>query len=140
MAFWKKSTRAFSSTSENPGSPDVHRVMAAATDAPVSNVGDDLSPAQVVDEAHRLRQLLAANRNNEVWARRVQLGYGLQLDAVDRSAAFWVNAAAALAALRSGQKDHPMVAMCAGVCEAYLDPADAEQMSAKDEIYQRYFR
>jgi hypothetical protein len=139
MAFWRKGTAASSSSAEDTGLAEFHRAVAAVEGAPPGNAGAELSPAQVVDEAHRLRQLLAADRNSEAWARRVQLGYGLSLDCVERSAAFWVNAAAALAALRSGQKAHPMVAMCAGACEEYLDQSDAEQTSVKDEIYQRYF-
>jgi hypothetical protein len=140
MAFWNRNRSAPEPAPQgDPALDDFQKAMAAVQAAPPGDAGTGMSPEQVAHEVRRLRELLRSGRYAEAWAQRVHLGYDVPLDGVERSDAFWINAAGALAALRSGQKQHPMVAMCAGVCEQYLDSSDAEQAAAKDEIYERYF-
>ena len=73
------------------------------------------------------------------WARRVQLGYGVTTDGVTQPDAFWLNADAALAALKTGMRDHPMVAMCCGVAEREVDNSDPQQVAAVREFNRLFF-
>jgi hypothetical protein len=112
----------------------VHRGLAAAQAQPPGQAGKTLTPAQITGESRRMRQQVAAGDLRSVWDRRVQLGYGVPSDGVSQPDLFWLDAAPAIAALRLGLKDHPMVAMCCGMADSNQDRGDPEQRAAVEEF------
>jgi hypothetical protein len=123
----------------DPDLAQLNRELAAARAQPEGDLGAMLSPAQVIEESRRMRQQVASGHLRTAWDRRVQLGYGVPFDGVPQADRFWLNAAPAVAALRLGLKDHPMVAMCCGVAEGDEDRNDAEQHAAVQEFKRLFF-
>lgn len=118
----------------DPDLAEFHRSVAAASAQPPGEIGKDLTPAQIVEESRRMRQQADSGDLRGAWERRVQLGYGVPSDAVPQADRFWLNAAPAIAALRLGLKDHPMVAMCCGTALQDEDSSDPEQHAAVQEF------
>lgn len=106
---------------------------------PPGEIGKELTPAQLIAKARLAREQLARGEYEALWQRRVQLGYGVPDENVPQAERFWLDAAAAIAALYSGQKDHPMVAMCCGVAERKVNRAGPEQVDAVGLFNRLYF-
>jgi hypothetical protein len=123
----------------DPDLAQLHRGLAAARAEPDGDVGKTLTSAQVVDESRRLRQQVDSGDLRPAWDRRVELGYVVPSDGVPQADRFWLDAAPAIAALRLGLKDHPMVAMCCGVAESEQDRSDPEQRAAVEEFNKLFF-
>ncbi len=123
----------------DPALAQLHRGLAMAEAMPDGREGKDMSAAQVTQEARRIRSQYVSGDFASAWVRRVQLGYGVPTDG-EQQDAFWLNAAAALAALKSGMRDHPMVAMCCGVAEQYVNYADPEQAAAASELNRLFYQ
>jgi hypothetical protein len=123
----------------DPDLAQLNRELAAAKAQPEGDLGENLTPTQVIEESRRMRQQLASGDLRAAWDRRVQLGYGVPTDEVPQADRFWLNAAPAVAALRLGLKDHPMVAMCCGVAEGDHDRNDAEQRATVQEFKRLFF-
>lgn len=122
--------------------PDVDRFnrgMRMSRAKPPGELGKELTPAQVIVEARRAREQLARGDYGVLWERRIELGYGVTDEDVPQADRFWLDAAAAIAALRIGQKEHPMVAMCCGVAESNVDRSDPEQVEAVRLFNHLYF-
>jgi hypothetical protein len=124
----------------DPDLAEAHRALALAQAQPDGDVGKSMGPDQVTAESRQLREHYDRGNYGPVWARRVELGYGVPTEGVAQSDAFWLNAAPALAALKTGMKEHPMVAMCCGVAESEVDRDDPAQVAAVDEFNHLYFR
>lgn len=123
----------------DPDLAQLNRALAAARAQPEGDLGATLSPTQIIEESRRIRQQVASGQLRAAWDRRVQLGYGVPSGEIPQADRFWLNAAPAIAALRLGLKDHPMVAMCCGVAEGDEDRSDAEQHAAVQEFRRLYF-
>jgi hypothetical protein len=122
----------------DPDVAQLHRSMAAGNAHPPGDLGRTLTPGQIVSEARRMRQQVAAGELRPAWERRVQLGYGVPSDGVPQADRFWIDAAPAIAALRLGFKDHPMVPMCCGMAESEHDRNDPEQRAAVEQFNRLY--
>jgi hypothetical protein len=118
----------------DPDLAQLHRGLAAGQAQPPGEVGKTLTPAQITGESRRMRQQVAAGDLRSAWDRRVQLGYGVSPDGISQPDRFWLDAAPAIAALRLGLKDHPMVAMCCGMADSNQDRGDPEQRAAVAEF------
>jgi hypothetical protein len=128
---------AVSATRLNEADPDVaefQRGVAAGQAEPPGELGKAMTPAQIVSESRTIRRQVAEGQLNQAWARRVQLGYGVPADGIPQPDRFWLDAAPAIAGLRLGRKDHPMVPMCCGMAEMNHDPNDPEQRAAVAEF------
>ncbi len=124
---------------DDPDLAQLRRAVALAQSQPAGDLGQTLTPAQVVVESRRMRNQLAAGQLQSVWGRRLELGTGVSPQGVPLPDWFWLNAAPAIAALRLGLKDHPMVAMCCGVAEQARNRDDAEQSAAVAEFNRLFF-
>ena len=118
----------------DPDLAQLHRGLAAGQAQPSGEAGKTLTSAQITGESRRMRQQVAAGDLRSAWDRRVQLGYGVPSDGVSQPDRFWLDAAPAIAALRLGLKDHPMVAMCCGMADSNQDRGDPEQRAAVAEF------
>jgi hypothetical protein len=119
------------------GDPDLaqfKRSVAAGDAQPPGELGKTMTPAQITSESRTIRQLVAQGQLDSAWARRVQLGYGVPAEEVPQADYFWLDAAPAIAGLRLGRKDHPMVPMCCGMAEMNQDRNDPEQRAAVAEF------
>jgi hypothetical protein len=74
-----------------------------------------------------------------VCARRLEFGCRVGEADMKRRDFFWFNSLPAIAALRSGHREHPAVSMCAGLAESVMDRGDAAEVDAVREINTRYF-
>jgi len=124
---------------EDPDLAQLHRSLAMADAQPRDEIGESLSPEQVIQDSVRIRDLIAHGQLREAWDRRLQLGYGVSREGVPQSDWFWLNADPAIAALKLGFKDHPAVAMCCGVAEEARDRSDPEQVAAVAEFNRLFF-
>lgn len=127
------------SANDDPDLSQLHRSLALAKSQPDGQLGKTLTAEQITAESRRMRQHFATDQLQSVWARRLELGFGVSSDGVEQLDHFWLNAAPAIAALRLGLKDHPMVAMCCGVAEQSRKEGDAEQTEALEEINRLFF-
>ncbi len=118
----------------DPDLAQLHRGLAAGQAQPSGEAGKTLTSAQITGESRRMRQQVAAGDLRSAWDRRVQLGYDVPSDGVSQPDRFWLDAAPAIAALRLGLKDHPMVAMCCGMADSNQDRGDPEQRAAVAEF------
>jgi len=123
---------------EDPALAKLQRSLAASADQPVGNEGHAMTPKHVEETAMWMRQTLETGHPLEVWNHRRSIGYGVAREGVSQGAWFWFNAAPALAALRTGQRDHPFAAMCCGMAENALDTSDPEQEAAVFEIWRLF--
>lgn len=124
---------------EDPDLAQLHRAVALVEAQPAGDLGKTLSPAQVISESRQMRSQLASGQLQGVWGRRLELGTGVSPQGVPQPDWFWLNAAPALAALRMGLKDHPMVAMCCGLAEQARNRDDAEQSAAVAQFNRFFF-
>lgn len=124
---------------EDPGVAQVIRSFTLGEAKPSGDIGETLAPIQVVDESRRMRQQLTGGDLRSAWDRRLQLGYSVKFDGVSQADRFWFEAAPAIAALRLGFKDHPMVPACCGMAEQEQDRSDPEQRAAVEEINRLFF-
>ena len=122
----------------DPDLDHFNRSLDASNRAPSGDLGKEMSPAQVTAEAQKIRRMVATGDLQEAWDRRVALGYGVPSDDVTQADRFWIDADPAIAALKLGLKDHPMVAMCCGVAESNADLRDPEQANAVEEFNHLY--
>jgi hypothetical protein len=78
-----------------------------------------------------------------VWSRRAALGLSLTQQEASPETWFWVNALPALAALREGERHHPLIATAAGYAEqahrSIDGPPDPAADSTMAEIKKRFF-
>ena len=114
----------------DPDLAQLHRSLGASRAQPPGDIGKALTAAQIADESRRMRQQVASGDLRLAWDRRVQLGYGVPSEGIPQADRFWLNAAPAIAALRMGLKDHPMVPMCSGMAEREHDRDDPQQRAA----------
>lgn len=117
----------------------VHRRIAMESEQPLGDTGKALTPAQVADESRRMRQQVDTGDLRSAWDRRCQLGFSVKFNGVPQADRFWFEAAPAIAALRLGLKDHPMVPACCGMAEQLQDRSDPEQRAAVEEINKLFF-
>lgn len=127
-----------------PDDPDLaqfHRAIAAAQDGPPMDVDDPgrYTAADFAGIVMWMREAIERGDLEGVWERRLQFGYKVGESHMERSDFFWFNALPAIAALRSGRRDHPAVAMCAGSAESVLSRSDPAEAGAVREINERYF-
>ena len=122
------------SDTADPDLAQLKRSLAAGDEQPPGDVGKTMTPEQIISESRSIRQRVAQGQLEPAWARRVQLGYGVPSDGVPQADRFWLDAAPAIAGLRLGQKDHPMIPMCCGMAETNHDPNDPEQRAAVAEF------
>jgi len=83
-----------------------------------------------------------AGQYDAVWSRRVALGYSLAQNDASVETWFWVNALPALAALRTGEPHHPLVASAAGFADEAqrnMREQDDAVQGAMAEINKRFF-
>ena len=118
---------------------ELHRALAAAQAAPTGSTGKTMSPRDLSRAVAISRQRFAAGDYEQVWQRRVALGYDCPSDQVPQPDRFWLNADAAIAALRLGHKDHPFTATCCGLAESEVDRSAADQVAAVAEFKRLYF-
>ena len=123
----------------DPDLAQLNRSLRTARAQPEGRAGESLSPEQLIDESRKIRQQFSSGHLRTVWDRRAQLGYGIASEGVPQPDRFWLDAIPAIAALRLGLKEHPMVAMCCGVAEAGQDRDDPEQRAAVEEFKRLYF-
>jgi len=86
-----------------------------------------------------MREEWRARERRTIWEQRVALGYQLVQGPATQNQWFWINAFPAMAALRIGLKEHPLVATFAGMAENILDPDNEGQQKAVDDIRKRFF-
>jgi hypothetical protein len=127
-----------------PVDPDLaqfHRAIAAAENGPPIDVDDPgrYTAADFAGIVLWMRDAIERANLDGVWERRLQFGYQVGESDMERSDFFWFNALPAIAALRSGHRDHPAVSMCAGLAESVLDRGDPAEVTAAREINERYF-
>ena len=122
----------------DPSLDAFNRAIDASRQAPPGDLGKSLTPSQVEAESQAIRGLVAAGGLQAAWDRRVALGYGVPPNDVSQSALFWLDADPAIAGLKLGLKDHPMVAMCCGVAESNANRDDPEQDRAVREFNRLY--
>jgi hypothetical protein len=128
--------KASRKTSADPDLETSHRSRALVEAEPDCDTesSDGWTPG---DYAHLVAWMRGA-KPRDVWERRVALGYRLQQNDAVQKDWFWVNALPALAGLRLGLKEHPFVAMCAGIADQTVDRGNAYQMKAITEINQQF--
>ena len=114
----------------DPDMDELNRALKQSQAQPPGDVGEELTAPEIIVEARRAREQFDRGDYDSLWARRVELGYGVGDDGVPQADRFWLDAAPAIAALRLGLKDHPMVAMCCGVAQSGHDRSDPEQVEA----------
>ena len=122
----------------DPDLAEFHRAIAMSSAQPPGDLGKTFTAQQVVAQSHSFRSQYRAGNYAAIWERRVQLGYGVESDGVPQEDLFYLNALPALAALHLGYRDHPMVAMCAGMAESGMDRTDPNQAAAIAEIRKLY--
>jgi hypothetical protein len=120
-----------------------HRMMKAVDEAPpAGKQGNGMASSEIETIRTWMADRFVAEDYEAVWHRRLELGLGLSGENVEMETWFWVNALPALAALRLGAKDHPLVATSAGyadqACRHLPDPDDQIQ-GAMSEINERFF-
>ena len=98
-----------------------------------------MTPAAIEETVTWMRDAYDRGLLRAVWERRLALGYGVNTDQISQTAAFWLHAAPAIAALRLGLKDHPVVAMCCGRAEDFEDRSQPDQAAAVAEFNRLYF-
>jgi hypothetical protein len=128
---------------EDPDLERFHRVMKAVDEAPPSGKeGASMAGGDIEATGAWMANRFAAGDYEAVWHRRLELGLGLSGDKVDTEKWFWLNAHSALAALRLGAKDHPLVSTAAGFADqAYwqLSNQNDQVREAMGEINERFF-
>jgi hypothetical protein len=124
---------------DDPDLAALHAALAASQDAPAGDSGSTMTPRQLERSVAISRHLYAQGRFEEVWERRLALGYGVPRDAMSQCDRFWLNAEAALAALKLGRRAHPFVATCCGLAEQDVDHGDPEQVAATAEFNRLFF-
>lgn len=126
----------------DPDLAKLHRELAAGEAQPPGDIGQTLTPSQIVEESRRIRHQVYSGDPGDLrvaWNRRVELGYGVPSEGVPQPDRFWLDAAPAIAGLRLGLKDHPMVKMCCGMAEYEQDYEDPEQRAAVEEFKKLFF-
>lgn len=103
------------------------------------NIGKGLTVAQIIGESRNIRQQFTSGNLRAAWDRRVELGFGVPSDGVPQADRFWLDAAPAIAALRLGIKDDPIVRMCCGTAERNFDRSSPEQCAAVEEFNRLFF-
>lgn len=124
---------------QDPERAKLERALALSREMPPGDLGKSLTPHDVLVEARWMLRQYDDGNLREVWARRLDLGYSLSLDQIENPESFWINACPALAALKLGLKDHPLVATCCGMAEQNIDWADHDQVAAKDQFNALFF-
>lgn len=126
----------------DPDLAKLHRERAAGEAQPPGDIGQTLTSSQIIEESHKIRHQVASGDLGDLrvaWDRRVELGYGVPSEGVPQPDRFWLDAAPAIAGLRLGLKDHPMVKMCCGTAEYEQDHEDPEQRAAVEEFKRLFF-
>jgi hypothetical protein len=126
----------------DPDLAKLHRELAAGEAQPPGDIGQTLTPSQIVGESRKIRHQVASGDVGDLraaWDRRVELGYGVPSEGVPQADRFWLDAAPAIAGLRLGLKDHPMVKMCCGMAEYEQNHEDPEQRAAVEEFKRLFF-
>jgi hypothetical protein len=131
------------SQSSDPDLERLHRAMKAIDEAPPGGKeGASMTGPDIEATGAWVADRFAAGDYEAVWHRRLELGLGLSGDKVDTETWFWLNAYSALAALRLGAKDHPLVSTAAGFADqAYrqLSIPNDQVREAMAEINERFF-
>lgn len=141
------STAASRTTAAPQGNdPDLerfHRAMKAIDEAPPGGKeGTAMTGTDIEATGAWMADRFATGDYEAVWHRRLELGLGLSGDEVDTDTWFWLNAHSALAALRLGARDHPLVSTAAGFADqAYrqLSVQTDQAREAMAEINERFF-
>jgi hypothetical protein len=142
MGFWRKRPSRNAPT----GDPDLQRfyqaVEAAESGPPTTEMGATVDATALEDIRTSMTRQFDAAQYDDAWRQRVELGYSLIQNGAPSEIWFWVNALPALAALREGERHHPLVATAAGYADEaqrnLTDPNDSIK-SAMAEINERFF-
>jgi hypothetical protein len=87
-----------------------------------------------------MRSEFDANRYQNIWRHRLELGYEFVQNDMSDATWFWLNAYPALAALRQTPKiDHVFVSTCAGYADLVHRRLGPEEKKANEEIAHRFF-
>jgi hypothetical protein len=129
--------------SSDPDIENFYRgVEAAEAGPPRHEEGADLNASDVESLQRWMSDQFDAGQYDAVWSRRVALGYSLAQEDAPAETWFWVNALPALAALRTGERHHPLVATAAGFADqahrSLKGQSDAVD-SVMSEINERFF-
>lgn len=119
-----------------------HKRMTIDEAPPGGEEGADMTGSEIEAIRAWMTDRFAADDYEAIWHRRLEPGRGLSGENVKTETWFWVNALSALAALRLGAKDHPLVATAAGFADqAYrqLPDQDDQARKAMSEINKRFF-
>lgn len=126
--------------------PDIQRIHQAieATKSGPPNVeeGATVDARALEDIRAWMTSRFDATEYDDVWSRRVALGYSLAQNDAPSETWFWVNALPTLTALRKGERHHPFVATAAGFADEaqrHLNNEDDSIKSAMTEINERFF-
>lgn len=127
----------------DPALEQFHRSVKAVEEGPPpGNEEVDASDAGLEQVRGWMTERFEAGDYAAVWERRIAFGYSLSGDAATTETWYWINAFAALAALRRGNRDHPFVATVAAFAdEAYRNMTERPEPveAANSEIQQRFF-
>lgn len=119
-------------TAQNPSPPPIASVQ--GFDRPATP-----EPAELRAMVQRFHDQFSAGNYLEVWEERSSYGYSLDRDSLRGDDRFWIDALPTLAALRLGQREHPLVAGYAGLAEDSQDYLNEKHRAAVQEINERYF-
>lgn len=96
-------------------------------------------PAELRAMVQRFQDQFNAGSYLELWEERSSYGYSLDRDSLHGDDRFWIDALPALAALRLGEREHPLVAGYAGFAEESQDHHNEKHRAVVREINERYF-
>jgi len=126
------------------GDPDLdqfYRSIDAADSGPqigTANV-ESFSAEDYRDLGLRMSEQFQQDDFDAVWQTRCGLGYQMNADICPTDSYFWINAFGALSGLALGLRDHPVVAMSAGLASNALDRSQSQQTAAVDAIERQFF-
>lgn len=124
----------------DPAWEQLQRELAAASAEPTGRGEEPMVGAAMSAVVVWMRTAYEDGQLDAIWQCRLRYGYGVDHDNETQSDWFWFNAYPALAALKTGRRDHPLVATCCGLADQAADRKSPEQARAQDEFEQLYHR
>lgn len=93
------------------------RAFDALDSGEMGRVGNDMTGADIAPFAAWVEERFDAGDYASIWTRRLTMGYGLAQHDADLTTWQLLNARCAVAAIRIGQKQHPLTSTCAGFAD-----------------------